>query len=77
MHGNAANGMKDVCSLACFHTNGDWYLKAKSSAIHIWLHLVSLVQILTSHYRFASMNNEPTCCARSKSDFVATNSVGI
>jgi hypothetical protein len=25
MHGNAANVMKDVCSLACFHANGNWY----------------------------------------------------
>ena len=46
MHGNVANGMKDVCSLACFHANGDWYLEAESSAVHIRLHLVSLVRVV-------------------------------
>jgi len=43
MHGNAADGMKDVRNLAGFHAYRDWHLQVESSAVHIWLHLVSLV----------------------------------
>jgi CxxC motif-containing protein len=34
--------MEYISSLPRFHTHSDWDLQAQSSAVHIWLHLVSL-----------------------------------
>ena len=42
LHGNAADGMEYISSLPRFHTHSYWDLQAQTSAIYIWLHLVSL-----------------------------------
>ena len=42
LHGNAADSMEDISSLPRFHTHSYWDLQAQTSAVYIWLHLVSL-----------------------------------
>ena len=42
LHGNAADSMEYISSLSRFHTHSYWNLQAQTSAIYIWLHLVSL-----------------------------------
>lgn len=75
VHGNAANCMEDVCGLLRLNTDGDRHLEAKPSAVYVRLNFVSLqVHQEGGDLEVTSIR---TCCARSKSDFVATNRVGI
>ena len=43
MDRNVADGMKHLRDLAGFHTDSNRHLQVQSSAIHIWLHFMSLV----------------------------------
>ena len=42
LHRNAADRMEYISSLPRFHTHSYWHLQAQTSAVYIWLHLVSL-----------------------------------
>jgi 20S proteasome alpha/beta subunit len=77
MQGNVADLVEHIRRLARLDAHSHWHLQTQSSTIDIRLNLMSLVVQMNKRDIYHLDLEWHTCNARSRSDLVATNSVGI